>query len=87
MSVNTNSVVFGTIVIGEKLVRKIQLVNKGALGTSFELMRMSEFKKLGSQGTSPDEKDEKKEEEPLDGIEMGEVTKAKLIYPSFILNN
>ena len=28
---------FGTSVIGERLVRKIQLINKGALGTDFRL--------------------------------------------------
>jgi hypothetical protein len=36
--VNTNSVNFGTIVIGEKLNRKIQLINKGALGTNFKII-------------------------------------------------
>ena len=34
---NTNSVNFGTMVIGEKLNRKIQLINKGALGTNFKI--------------------------------------------------
>ena len=70
MSVNTNSVVFGTIVIGEKLVRKIQLINKGALGTSFELMRMRDFKKLGQPD---DSESQANKDDPIDGIEMGEV--------------
>lgn len=35
---NTNSVNFGTIVIGEKLNRKIQLINKGALSTNFRIV-------------------------------------------------
>lgn len=38
MSVNSNLVNFGTIVIGEKLNRKIQLINKGALGTNFKIV-------------------------------------------------
>lgn len=63
--------VFGTIVIGEKLVRKIQLINKGALGTSFELMRMREFKKLGQPEDNSESQANK--DDPIDGIEMGEV--------------
>ena len=42
---NTNSVYFGTIVIGESISRKIQLANKGALGTNFKIFTLKEFKK------------------------------------------
>ena len=45
LSVNTQSVYFGTIVIGESINRKIQLVNKGALGTNFQVLTLREFKK------------------------------------------
>lgn len=38
LNVNTNFVNFGTIVIGEKLNRKVQLINKGALGTKFKII-------------------------------------------------
>lgn len=66
MSVNTNSVHFGTIVIAEKSLRKIQLINKGALGTNFEVLKLSEFKKKS--------KEEKTENETTESsIELGEV--------------
>ena len=62
---------FGTIVIGEKLVRKIQLINKGALGTNFEIMKMQDYKKL----TETSENKETSEQNfPEDGIELGEVS-------------
>lgn len=61
---NTQSVYFGTIVIGEKLTRKIQLINKGALGTNFKLMDLKEFK-----NSSNDDSENLQE----DGIKMGDV--------------
>lgn len=62
---------FGTIVIGEKLVRKIQLINKGALGTNFEIMKMQDYKKL----TETSENKETSEQNFIeDGIELGEVS-------------
>ena len=70
MSVNTNSVHFGTIVIAEKSLRKIQLINKGALGTSFEVMKLSEFKKKSK---------EEKTETTESSIELGEVCFTLLI--------
>lgn len=45
LSVNTDSIYFGTTVIGESLNRKIQLINKGALGTNFKLLTLKEFDK------------------------------------------
>jgi hypothetical protein len=45
LSVNTNSIYFGTIVIGESINRKIQLANKGALGSNFKILTLKEFKK------------------------------------------
>ncbi len=42
---NSESIYFGTTVIGESLNRKIQLVNKGALGTKFKLMTVKDFEK------------------------------------------
>lgn len=40
-----NSINFGTTVIGEVLNRKIQLFNKGALGTKFRLVNKKSLKK------------------------------------------
>lgn len=51
LAVNTNSVYFGTIVIGEKISRKIQLTNKGALGTSFKLITLEQFQHLKNPPT------------------------------------
>ena len=62
MNINISSVSFGTIVIGEKLNRKVQLINKGALGTNFKIICpvKSEKNKLTSHND--------------DGIKLGDVS-------------
>jgi hypothetical protein len=69
VTVNTNSVYFGTIVIGDKIFRKIQLINKGALGTNFKLMKSKELK---TREPNNDEKTSENQKED-GGIEIGEV--------------
>lgn len=69
MSANMNSVSFGTVVIGEKLNRKVQLINKGALGTNF---------KVASSSSSG-----KNEPTNIEGIQLGDVSNVYLIYYYF----
>lgn len=69
---NSNSITFGTIVIGEEIIKKIQLINKGALGTNFKLITKRESKKI-SQGLQTSEL-ESRLEEVSDGIKIGSVS-------------
>lgn len=77
LSVNTNSIYFGTIVIGEELNRKVQLINKGALGTNFKLISQ---KDLIAQDSfrAPDSEinsfNTQQDENKIEGIRMGDVT-------------
>lgn len=76
LSVNTNSIYFGTIVIGEELNRKVQLINKGALGTNFKLISN---KDLIAQESfrAPDSEinsfNTQQDENQAEGIRMGNV--------------
>lgn len=56
--------------IGESINRKIQLINKGALGTNFKLMTLKEFKRLGRNDS---DEETRLEEVKEDGIRIGEV--------------
>lgn len=78
VSVNTNLVYFGTIVIGEKTIRKIQLINKGALKTRFELLKAGDLKK-----TPETTKNESTDTKSSEGIEIGEVIIKKLFFFQF----
>ena len=68
ISVNTNNVNFGTIVICEQSNRKIQLINKGALGTKFQVLQLNQVKS----------DDNTKSTTESEGIRLGNVTLLKL---------
>lgn len=62
---------FETIVIGDELKKKLQLMNKGALGTNFKLITKRISKKT-TESLQKDEFELRLEELP-DGIKMGSV--------------
>lgn len=64
------------MVIGEKIKKKIQLMNNGALGTYFKLIKKRESIKI-TENLQNDEYELRQEEMP-DGIKMGSVIKNKI---------
>jgi hypothetical protein len=79
LSLSTQSINFGTIVIGESLNKKTQLINKGALGTKFKITTSQEFKKTLQIETNADRSKElnetvvEQDSEKYDEIKIGKV--------------
>ncbi len=75
LSVSSSSVHFGTVVIVEEVSRKVQLVNKGALGTNFKLVGHKDLISPVSGEEGRDEGGEQRGEsaESSEGIRMGSV--------------
>lgn len=78
LSVSTSSIYFGTIVIGEEANRKVQLINKGALGTTFKVMSEDDViskSNLDSSGNdSAYVSSEPVKEAKTEGIRIGSVS-------------
>ncbi len=73
LSVSSESVYFGTVVILEEVSRRVQLVNKGALGTSFKIVRHKDLISPVSGEEDRNEEEEekqKKESETAEGIRL-----------------
>lgn len=70
---STQSIYFGTTVIGEVIQKKIQLVNKGALGTNFKITSLKENQKaIQNEVTIEPKNDQANDDE---SIKIGEVIK------------
>jgi hypothetical protein len=66
-----NSINFGTIVIGEQLNRKIKLINKGALGSNFQVNNMSANE--NSEIISQEVNDQENKLNNQEGLTIGKV--------------
>ncbi len=79
LSVNTSSIYFGTIVIGEEANRKVQLINKGALGTTFKIISQDALELRSSLDYTGSDlinnvSSEPVKAEKVDGIRLGAVS-------------
>ncbi len=70
LTVSTQSVYFGTTVIGETIQKKIQLVNKGALGTNFQVLSLKENQRAIENKHELEPKNDQSNDE---SIKIGEV--------------
>lgn len=71
LSVSTQSIYFGTTVIGEVVQKKIQLVNKGALGTNFKILSLKENQKAIQNVENIEPKNDQLNDD--ESIKIGEV--------------